>query len=166
VIAGSADVATAVAVGLGATVFMDVWALFASRAFGVPLANYCLIGRWLRYMPEGRFVHASIAAAPPKPAECAVGWITHYLTGAVYALVLVAIAPDGWLARPTLLPALLFGIGSVLVPYLIMQPAMGLGIAASKAPRPMPARLRSLMAHTAFGFGLYLSALGASVLAR
>jgi hypothetical protein len=26
----------AVAVGLGATVFMDVWALFASRAFGVP----------------------------------------------------------------------------------------------------------------------------------
>jgi hypothetical protein len=123
---------------------MDVWALFASRAFGVPLANYCLIGRWLRYMPEGRFVHASIAAAPPKPAECAVGWITHYLTGAVYALVLVAIAPDGWLARPTLLPALLFGIGSVLVPYLIMQPAMGLGIAASKAPQPMPARLRSL----------------------
>ena len=165
-IAGSADVATAVAVGLGATVFMDLWALFASRAFGVPLANYCLIGRWLRYMPEGRFVHASIAAAPPKPAECAVGWITHYLTGVVYALVLVAIAPDGWLARPTLLPALLFGIGSVLVPYLIMQPAMGLGIAASKAPRPMPARLRSLMAHTAFGFGLYLSALGASVLAR
>ena len=163
---GGSDVAMAVAVGLGATVFMDVWALFASRAFGVPLANYCLIGRWLRYMPEGRFVHASIAAAPPKPAECAVGWITHYLTGVVYALVLVAIAPDGWLARPTLLPALLFGIGSVLVPYLIMQPAMGLGIAASKAPRPMPARLRSLMAHTAFGFGLYLSALGASVLAR
>ena len=163
---GGSDVAMAVAVGLGATVFMDVWALFASRAFGVPLANYCLIGRWLRYMPEGRFVHASIAAAPPKPAECAVGWITHYLTGVVYALVLVAIAPDGWLARPRLLPALLFGIGSVLVPYLIMQPAMGLGIAASKAPRPMPARLRSLMAHTAFGFGLYLSALGASVLAR
>jgi len=165
-VTGGSDVAMAVAVGLGATVFMDVWALFASRAFGVPLANYCLIGRWLRYMPEGRFVHASIAAAPPKPAECAVGWITHYLTGVVYALVLVAIAPDGWLARPTLLPALLFGIGSVLVPYLIMQPAMGLGIAASKAPRPMPARLRSLMAHTAFGFGLYLSALGASVLAR
>ena len=163
---GGSDVAMAVAVGLGATVFMDVWALFASRAFGVPLANYCLIGRWLRYMPEGRFVHASIAAAPPKPAECAVGWITHYLTGVVYALVLVAIAPDGWLARPTLLPALLFGIGSVLVPYLIMQPAMGLGIAASKAPQPMPARLRSLMAHTAFGFGLYLAALGASVLAR
>jgi hypothetical protein len=80
--------------------------------------------------------------------------------------VLVAIAPDGWLAQPTLGPALAFGMISVLVPYLIMQPAMGLGIAASKAPQPMPARLRSLMAHTAFGFGLYLAALGASVLAR
>jgi hypothetical protein len=162
--AGASSVALAVVVGLGATLFMDAWALFAARAFGVPLANYCLIGRWLASMPEGRFVHASIADTTPKRAECAVGWIAHYVTGTVYALVLVAIAPDGWLARPTLWPALLFGIGSVLVPYLVMQPAMGLGIAASKSPRPMPARLRSLMAHTAFGLGLYLAAMGASSL--
>jgi DUF2938 family protein len=158
--------AIAVVVGLGATLFMDVWALFARRAFGVPLSNYCLIGRWLLHMPEGRFVHASIAAAPQKPAECAAGWILHYVTGTVYALALVAIVPDGWLAQPTLWPALLFGIASVLVPYLVMQPAIGLGIAASKAPQPVSARLRSLMAHTAFGLGLYLSALGASYLPR
>ena len=51
---------------------------------------------------------------------------------------------------------------SVVVPYLIMQPAFGLGIAASRTPQPLHARLRSLMAHTAFGVGLYLSAVGAS----
>jgi len=164
--AGASWVALAVAVGLGATLFMDVWALFARRAFGVALSNYCLIGRWLRYMPEGRFVHASIAAAPAKRAECTVGWIAHYVTGAVYALALVAMAPDGWLARPTLLPALLFGVGSVLVPYFVMQPAFGLGIAASKAPQPLPARLRSLMAHTAFGVGLYVAAVAASAVSR
>ena len=155
----------AIAVGLGATLFMDVWALLLNRVFSIPLANYCLVGRWLRYMPEGTFVHASIAAASQKRSECAVGWIAHYVIGTAYALVL-ALASGSWLARPTLLPAMLFGIGSVLVPYLIMQPSFGLGIAASKAPRPTQARLRSLMAHTAFGVGLYISAVGVSYVLR
>ena len=152
--------ATAVAVGLGATLFMDVWALFLKRVFNVPLANYCLVGRWLCHMPEGTFMHASIAATPQKRSECMVGWIAHYVIGALYALGFVAIVSGGWLAQPSLLPAVLFGVGSVVVPYLIMQPAFGLGVAASRAPQPTPARLRSLMAHTAFGVGLYLAAVG------
>ena len=156
----------AVAVGLGATLFMDVWALFLKRAFNVPLANYCLVGRWLRYMPEGTFMHASIAAAPQKRSECTVGWIAHYVIGTVYAFVLVAFVSGSWLERPTLLPAMLFGIGSVIVPYLIMQPSFGLGIAASRTPNPTQARLRSLMAHTAFGVGLYVCAVGVSLVLR
>ena len=141
---------------------MDLWALFLNRAFSVPLPNYCLVGRWLRHMPEGTFAHASIAAASQKGLECLVGWIAHYIIGALYALALIALASPSWLARPTLLPALLFGIGSVLVPFLVMQPSFGLGIAASRAPNPTQARLRSLMAHTVFGIGLYVSAVGVS----
>ena len=150
----------AVAVGLGATLFMDVWALLLNRAVSIPLANYCLVGRWLCHMPEGTFMHASIAAASQKRSECVVGWIAHYVIGVAYALVLVSLVSGSWLARPTVLPAMVFAIGSVLVPYLIMQPSFGLGIAASRTPRPNQARLRSLMAHAAFGVGLYLSALG------
>jgi Protein of unknown function (DUF2938) len=157
---------SAVVVGLGATLFMDVLGLFLTRVFGVPSANYCLVGRWLRHMPEGTFMHASIAAASQKRAECTVGWIAHYVIGTVYALLLVALVSGSWLARPTLLPALLFGIGSVLVPYLIMQPSLGLGIAASRTPNPTQARLRSLVAHTAFGVGLYLCAVGVSLVLR
>jgi hypothetical protein len=117
-------------------------------------------------MPEGTFVHASIAAASQKRSECAVGWIAHYVIGTAYALVLVAFVSGSWLARPTLLPAMLFGIGSVLVPYVIMQPSFGLGIAASRTPRPTQARLRSLMAHTVFGAGLYICAVGVSCVLR
>jgi len=80
----------------------------------------------------------------------------------MYALVFVAWMSGSWLARPTFLPAVLFGLGSVLVPYLLMQPMFGLGIAASKAPRPMQARLRSIVAHAIFGVGLYVSAVGVS----
>ena len=156
----------AVVVGLGATLFMDVWALFLTRAFSIPSANYCLVGRWLCYMPEGTFMHASISSAPQKRAECTVGWIAHYVIGTVYALLLVAFVSGSWLARPTLVPAMKFGISTVLVPYLIMQPSFGLGIAASRTPRPMQARLRSLMAHTVFGVGLYVCAVGVSHLLR
>ncbi len=152
----------AVVVGLGATLFMDLWALFLKRVFGIASTNYCLVGRWLRHMPEGRFMHASIANAAPKSFECMVGWITHYVIGAMYALALVAIVSGEWIAHPTLLPALLFGVGTVLMPFLIMQPSFGLGIAASKTPNPTQARLKSLMAHTAFGVGLYMCAVGMS----
>ena len=152
----------AVVVGLGATLFMDIWALFLKHVFRVPPPNYCLVGRWLGHMPEGTFMHASIAAASQKRFECMVGWIAHYVLGVLYALVLVAFVSESWLARPTLLPAILFSLGSVLVPFLIMQPAFGLGMAASRTPNPTQARLRSLMAHTAFGVGLYVWAVGVS----
>ena len=154
------------AVGLGATLFMDLWALFLKYTFRVPLPNYCLVGRWLRHMPEGTFRHASIMAAAPKRFECAVGWIAHYVLGVIYAFVLVAFVSTSWLVRPTFLPAILFAVGSLLVPFLIMQPAFGLGIAASKTPNPTQARLRSMMAHTTFGVGLYVCALGVSYMLR
>ena len=156
--AESTCVLRAVAVGFGATLLMDLLAFFLNRAFGAPLPNYCLVGRWFRHMLHGTFAHRSIANASPQSFECTVGWIAHYAIGAVYALALVAIVSVDWLARPTLLPALLFGVGSVLVPFLVMQPAFGLGIAAARAPNPTQARLRSLMAHTVFGVGLYVSA--------
>jgi hypothetical protein len=36
-----------------------------------------------------------------------------------------------------------------------MQPGMGLGIAARRAPNPTAARMRSLTTHAVFGIGLY-----------
>ncbi|MDQ3221992.1 MAG: DUF2938 domain-containing protein, partial [Gemmatimonadota bacterium] len=69
------------------------------------------------------------------------------------------LASGSWLERPTLLPALAFGVATTLVPYLVMQPSFGLGFAASKTPSPNQARLKSLMTHTVFGVGLYIWAL-------
>ena len=153
----------AIAIGIGATLLMDLWNLFLKRTFSIPSLNYCLLGRWVRHMPEGTFRHANINAAPQKHFECAVGWIAHYSIGVVFALVFVLVSGD-WLARPTLLLALLYGIGTVVFPFFIMQPSLGLGIAASRTPKPMQARLKSLVTHTVFGVGLYLSALGVSYL--
>ena len=146
----------AVLVGLGATLLIDLWALFLRRAFSIPSLNYCLLGRWVLYIPEGKIVHESINATPQKPRECTVGWITHYLIGTAFALLFVLLASGSWLAHPTLLPAVAFGIATTLVPFFTMQPSFGLGVAASKTPNPNRARLKSLMTHSVFGVGLYV----------
>ncbi len=156
------DLVSAALVGIGATLFMDLWAVLLERAFRFSPPNYCLVGRWVSHMPEGTFRHESIAASPKKRLECAVGWAVHYVVGVAYALVFVALASASWLARPTAAPALLFGVATVLVPFLVMQPSFGMGIAAARTPKPTQARLRSLMAHTAYGVGLYVCALAMS----
>ena len=159
------DIFGGIAIGIGATVVMDLWNLFLKRAFGIPSLNYCLLGRWIRHVPGGTLRHASITAAPAMPHECAVGWIAHYSIGVVFALVFVFLAGD-WLARPTVLPALLYGIATVVFPFFILQPSLGFGIASSGTPSPTRARLKSLATHGVFGIGLYVCALGLSYLLR
>jgi len=151
-----------IAIGIGATAVLDLWALMLKRVFKVASLNFCLVGRWLSHMRDGVFQHQSITAAAPRHMECGIGWSVHYLIGVAFAAGLVAMAGTDWLFHPTLLPALLFGIATVVFPFLIMQPALGLGIAASKTPHPAKARLRSLTSHAVFGIGLYISALALS----
>jgi hypothetical protein len=145
-------------VGIGATALVDLWAVARRRLLGVPPPDYAMVGRWLAHMARGRFVHASIAAAPPVRGEMVGGWLAHYLIGVSFAALLVAAAGTGWLRTPTPAPALLTGIVSVAAPFLLMQPGMGAGIAASRTNRPNVARVQSLITHGIFGTGLYLAA--------
>jgi hypothetical protein len=149
----------AVLAGLGATAAIDLWSLFLRRAFGIQSLDYCLLGRWLLHMPRGTFAHRSIGAAEPVRHECPTGWAAHYGIGTGFALLFVLLVSRRWLERPTPVPALAFGVVTVLVPWLVMQPALGLGVASSRTPNPGQARLKSLLTHTVFGLGLYLSAL-------
>jgi hypothetical protein len=156
----------AVVVGIGAVLIMDLWNVFLQRAFHISSLNFCLVGRWLSHMQTGTFTHASIAAAPKRPVECTIGWTAHYLIGITFAVLLVVVTSGSWLEAPSFLPALLVGIGTVPIPYFIVQPALGLGIAAAKTPNPIQARLKSLVTHTVFGIGLYLAAVPVSYVMR
>ena len=144
--------------GLGATLTFDLCAQLLKHAFKIEPSNIRLVGRWILYMRSGVFTHSSIASAPPKPSECAVGWIAHYGIGVMLALVFIAWVGSTWLQQPRPVPALVFGVISVAAPFCIMQPSFGLGFAASKTPHPGLARFRSLMNHLAYGGGLYIFA--------
>ena len=146
-------------IGLGATLTSDLWALFLKHVFKITPSSFCLVGRWFRYMPEGTFRHSNIVFASPKSAECTVGWLAHYITGVMFALFFVLLVGNGWLQRPALLPAIIFGTVTVLAPFFIMQPSFGFGVAASKMSNPTQARVRSLANHIVFGIGLYLCGL-------
>lgn len=147
--------ASAVLIGTGATALIDLWGVARKRLLGVPSLDYALVGRWLAWLPRGRFFHMPIAATPPVRGERLLGWVAHYAIGIAFAAVLLAVWGHGWLLAPTPGPAMLIGIGSVAAPFFVMQPAMGAGIAASRTPRPAIARLHSLVTHAVFGLGLY-----------
>ena len=56
--------------------------------------------------------------------------------------------------EPTITHGLVFGVVSVLVPWLFFMPAMGNGIMASKTPNPKVACAIALMMHSLFGLSL------------
>ena len=145
-------------IGAGATMAMDLWTLLRTRLLGVPPPDYALVGRWLAHMPRGRFRHEAIARAEPMRGERPIGWTAHYAIGIGFAALLPAIWGPQWLDAPSLGPALAVGVATVAAPFVVMQPAMGAGIAASRTPRPSAARLQSLVTHAVFGLGLYVAA--------
>ncbi len=151
------DTIQVVLIGIGATAVMDLWLLGLKRA-GVPTANFALIGRWTGHLLRGRVAHASIANARPVPGERGLGWLTHYAVGIVFAAVLVALQGPDWVGQPSFVPALALGLGTVVAPLFVMQPAMGAGFAGARTPAPLKNVLRSLANHAVFGTGLYLAA--------
>lgn len=154
--------AGAVLIGSGATAVTDLWAVARQRLLGIARPDFGLVGRWLAHMAHGRFRHHSIKAAPRVRAERLLGWVAHYLIGISFAAVLLGLWGVEWLRHPSPGPALIVGIVTVAAPFFVMQPGMGAGIAASRAPRPAAARLQSIVTHLIFGIGLYASALLAS----
>lgn len=151
------DITNVAFIGIGATAVMDVWLTFLKR-MGVQTLNFAFIGRWVGHLFRGRFTHPSIGKAQPIPGELMLGWFTHYAIGIAFAGLLVAIYGIGWTGSPSLLPAVLVGMSTVVAPLFVMQPAMGSGFAASKTPTPLKNCIRSVLNHTVFGLGLYFSA--------
>lgn len=148
-------------IGVGATLLIDAWTALLRR-FGVPSLNFAFLGRWVGHLLRGRLAHVSIAKAEPVRGELLLGWSAHYAIGISFAALLLATFGLSWARSPTLGPALLVGLGTVAAPLLILQPALGAGIASSKTPTPVFNTFKSLMTHTVFGFGLFLAALAAA----
>lgn len=150
-------------IGIGATLVMDIYAIIIKRFFNIPSLDYALLGRWIGHFKNGAFFHENIIQTEKIEGERVIGWIAHYFIGISFAFLLLLIWGIEWAYKPAILPALIIGLLTTIAPWLLMQPAFGFGIAASKTPNPSLARFRSLKAHTVYGIGLYLAGLLLSV---
>lgn len=147
----------ALLLGIGATLFMDLAGVAQHLLLRSPLPDYRFVGRWAAYLRQGRWRHALLFNSPPKAHEKVIGWALHYVTGVVFALLLLLWQGRSWLQAPELGSALMVGVATVLVPWCLMQPAWGMGLAARHTPAPWTARRKSLVAHGWYGIGLWCS---------
>ena len=149
---------TAIIIGIGATLVMDLWGFLLLKIFKLKGLNYAFVGRWIGHFPKKVFRHKNIMAAKEIKNELLYGWLAHYTIGISFAYLLLLLEGTEWLLNPTILPALLIGLITVIAPFFMMQPAFGMGIAAAKTPTPNTNRIKSIGTHLVFGFGLYISA--------
>ena len=155
-----------IVLGIGATIVIDVWAIVRRSWPGVSQPNFGLVGRWLIGVMRGRLRLSTEITSTPSRLELVCGWVAHYAIGIGFAGMLLWTAGPSWVVEPTLAPALMVGVSTVAAPFLLMQPGMGAGIAASRSPAPWSARFHSMLTHSIFGGGLYLTALAMSALER
>ena len=144
--------------GIFATVALDIWQRLLFAASGIPPANWALIGRWFAHLPRGRFIHRPIGESEEVPGELTLGWVTHYLIGLVYGFAYVGLMAYGFDRPPSLLNGAVFGAASVVIPWFILQPGLGIGVMGRLAPNPWVPRLNALSSHIIYGVALFIGA--------
>jgi len=142
-------------VGIFSTVIIDIWATISNRLLKLPKTNWTMVGRWLGHIPKGKFTHNPVSSSPKIKHEHIIGWIFHYFIGVIYAAIYVAIVVWGLSNDSSLLTAWFFGLFTLLSPWLILQPALGLGFFAVNSPNANKVRLQNIALHSIFGIALY-----------
>ena len=142
-------------IGVVATMAIDIWAVILNKGFKLPTTNWGMVGRWFGHLPSGKYIHSPISSSEKIRFEHAIGWGLHYAIGIVYAylylLVVFYVVKD----EPSLITAMTFGLLTVLVPWLVLQPGLGLGFFAKLTDKPSTVRVINLSMHAIFGVALY-----------
>lgn len=138
---------------------MDVWAVIQNRVLCLPLPNWAMPGRWFAHLLKGKIFHQDIKQAEEVSGELILGWLFHYGVGAIYGILFLFLLGTEWLIEPDFLSAWVYAVATIAAGWFILQPGMGLGWAASNTPAPWKTRGLGLVAHTAFGLGLWVSGL-------
>lgn len=140
--------------GVVATLVMDLMAICLAKMKVIrPPVGPEAVGRWALYTLKGKFFHEDINKTPALNGEKTAALISHYLIGIVLAGVYLLMELEVPTIRHQPWMSLVFGIATVLLPWLWLYPSMGLGFLASKTPSKSPYIVTSLVNHTNFGLG-------------
>jgi hypothetical protein len=150
--------------GIVATATLDIWQQIYRLAFGTPITDWAMIGRWVGHIPDGQFVQLDIGKAPPMANERTLGWIVHYVVGIGYAVVYLLLMRFVVGSPPSFISALVFGAVSVVVTWFFMEPILGAGVTGSKIPGQAGAMVHDFTSHLSLGIGLYIGSWAAGLI--
>jgi len=141
--------------GIFATFFMDILAKFLVKSKIVrPAIEPHIPGRWVLYMLKGKFIHEDIRQIPALKNEKLAALISHYLIGIVLIGIYLFLEIKIPAIRAQLWMPLVFGITTVLLPWLWLYPSIGIGFLASKSKKKSDCIIFSIINHTNFGIGM------------
>ncbi len=151
------DLSEMILMGIWATFFMDIFAVFVFKAKIVRATiEPQIVGRWTLYMLRGKFVHKDIYQTPALKNEKLAAQISHYLIGIMLAGIYLFLELKVPAIRDQLWVPLIFGIATILLPWLWLYPSIGIGFLASKSPRKSDYIIFSSINHTNFGIGMVI----------
>jgi len=143
--------------GIFATYFMDMIGSFLVRKKIIDsLVEPEIIGRWFLYLFKGKFIHEDIRRTPSVKNEKLWSFISHYLIGIILAGVYLFLELKVPMIRENIWISLIFGIATVLLPWLWLFPGIGIGFFASKTANQYRYLKTSFVNHTNFGLGMFM----------
>ena len=143
-------------VGVGACAIFDIWQRIFYWFTAIPPSNWAMVGRWTHgLITKGQLFLCDIEGQSEKKLELIIGWIVHYFVAAVYAAI-YAFLLSVRVITTGIFDGLLFGIISVLVPWLFFLPCLGKGVMARFTSNPRLICALALMMHSLFGVSLGL----------
>jgi len=150
-----------VLLGIIATFTMDVLSITAIKLRLIAPLPPHLIGRWFASVARGQVRHGDIAQVSPIQHEMAMAVPVHYAISVTLGLMYVLACSTFGLSPRSRVTALGFALGTNLLPWLLMFPAMGYGWFGAHGPAGTRLFLSSLVTHCFYGVGLWL---GVSIL--
>ena len=143
-------------VGVGACVVFDVWQRIFHCFTGIPPSDWAIVGRWaIGLLTNGRLKVRDIEVKPDRRVELSVGWFVHYVIAISYAAIFMLLMKANILVAE-FADGLLFGMVSVVVPWLFFLPCLGKGIMGRLTPNPLLVCTLALMMHSIFGVAVGL----------
>ena len=143
--------------GVFATYFMDlIGSLLHKKKLIHSLVEPEVVGRWFLYLFKGKFVHEDIYNSTALNNEKVWSFIFHYLIGIILAGIYLFLDLKVSIIHNHLWMPLVFGIATVILPWFVLFPGMGLGFLASKTPNRLSVIKTNLVHHTNFGIGLFI----------
>jgi hypothetical protein len=144
----------ALCAGVAGALLFDIWNWLIEAVVGIRAPRWEILGRWL-LVP---FTTRDEPRPDFTPRERLLGTLAHYATGVAFAFALMLAMGPGWIAEPTVLPAVVAGIITTVFAWFVIMPALGAGIAGARIPHPNRHRVATLVAHVVMGLGFYVGA--------